>query len=127
MMGFKSYVSFGKVPKTTKGLHNYPMMGLKSYVSLYCQGVRFFRGPQEGGKRKYTVFYEVFFWLFSPTRAAFPTSTNGLRATSRAHLAAKGSLAGDKRGYKYPLGGIYIIKLKDEKQHHQQKKLSLTL
>ena len=34
MMGFKNYVSFGKVPKTTKGLHNYPMMGLKSYGSF---------------------------------------------------------------------------------------------
>ena len=45
--------------------------------------------------------------VFSHTRAAFPTSGNGWGTVRAAHLAGQGPLAGDKRGYKYPLGGIW--------------------
>ena len=52
--------------------------------------------------------------FFLALQGRFPTSRNEKGTLTAAHLAGKGSLAGDKRGYKYPLGGIWKEKSKEK-------------
>ena len=61
-----------------------------------------------------TMFYEGFLALQGRLRdIEGQRGTNGARTgheqgrVGAAHLAGEGPLAGDKRGYKYPLGGIW--------------------
>ena len=61
----------------------------------------------------FSLFYEVFLALQGRLPDIEDRLGHAQGTPGAAHLAGEGSLAGDKRGYKYPLGGIWKEKNKE--------------
>ena len=69
--------------------------------------------PREGAKGQQLLVLRGFFGPPGPLPDIEEGKGHAQGTLGAAHLAGEGSLAGDKRGYKYPLGGIW----KEKREH----------